>query len=1028
LFLAKTRAPLLPEPHLQRARLMAVLQRSLQRRVTLITSPAGSGKTTALAELAQSLPPPIFWYTVDELDRDDVALLHGLALAVGATPPLARDRQSLLAQIIRALGQPIEQSRLIVDDIHRLEAATAQRALADLVRYMPRSVRLVLAGRNAPPQLGELIEWCALQRQLSRLTWHDLQLTEYERKQAATVLQVEGRGAWVLNWTHPDDISIDKYLRDEVISQLDLATIHRLGRLSVLPGFDSELAASMLEVSRDEARDFLTRAYDRLPLLERPSAEVYRFSEQAREILSRSLGDRVVEAQSAAARALQTIDPARSAEIFHSIGDLDRAAESLALLPLSEWLVQSPNPPHQTLERLPPAVAHRDAKLVLASAWAETTWKGGASKATDLLSIHVLSASDPAMDFWWNYVLARASLAQGDRLTASNAYQHMSAATASLRRSADSDPRVVAQVMCRLAIAERLLGLESKSGETARQGLSVAYLSPETTPNEQLLLHHTLGNMAYLDGDYRLADQHLASAATLSGTCGDVAEQAAIAHIQAGVARNLGELSRALEILGNALRNPLLPQREKALLTLQTGHVLSDIEDFRGAGNQYRVVSSMVREPDRDGCFSRALAGYAGTCAMLGLVDEAAASLARLRALNGVVGLYNVKVAEGICQLQSNAYADAERSFREARQTTNSIGGYRDQWQALLLEAQASLAQGNARGAEDLVRDFVAKSRPDQPLPTAALWAMRPVEALLASIETTGEYPRLTALLRKAGRHDPASPRLRHYSSALNSSRLTRPHEIEIHLFGQGRVIVDGKDLVWPYGFRRKAIELFWYGLLHPEGFTREQAIADLCPDLDQLKGQRLVQVSVAELRSALGQSLETNGNQLLPREADGRFYLRLSQPEPGFLRIDTDQVRALLDGLQRRQLPELPVYVPEFFRGEFLAGYAMEWVGPIRRFWTSIYLRTLGALATRYSRRGELQEAIRCHELALNVDPTLESSHRALMRLYHTAGDRPALDAQMWLYTRATRDELDAEVNPDVETLFRKLSEKAQT
>jgi hypothetical protein len=49
-------------------------------------------------------------------------------------------------------------------------------------------------------------------------------------------------------------------------------------------------------------------------------------------------------------------------------------------------------------------------------------------------------------------------------------------------------------------------------------------------------------------------------------------------------------------------------------------------------------------------------------------------------------------------------------------------------------------------------------------------------------------------------------------------------------------------------------------------------------------------------------------------------------------------------------------------------------------------------------------------------------------MRLYHTAGDRPALDAQMWLYTRATRDELDADVNPEVETLFRKLSETAPT
>jgi hypothetical protein len=47
-------------------------------------------------------------------------------------------------------------------------------------------------------------------------------------------------------------------------------------------------------------------------------------------------------------------------------------------------------------------------------------------------------------------------------------------------------------------------------------------------------------------------------------------------------------------------------------------------------------------------------------------------------------------------------------------------------------------------------------------------------------------------------------------------------------------------------------------------------------------------------------------------------------------------------------------------------------------------------------------------------------------MRLYHTVGDRPALDAQMWLYSRATREELDSDVNPQIQALFEKLTEKS--
>src|SRR5262249_56281146 len=81
LFRAKTQPPQLPEVLLNRPRLMNALRQACRRRVVVVRGPGGAGKTTLLARLAETLPGPPAWYTVDDLDRDALAFLHGLSLA-----------------------------------------------------------------------------------------------------------------------------------------------------------------------------------------------------------------------------------------------------------------------------------------------------------------------------------------------------------------------------------------------------------------------------------------------------------------------------------------------------------------------------------------------------------------------------------------------------------------------------------------------------------------------------------------------------------------------------------------------------------------------------------------------------------------------------------------------------------------------------------------------------------------------------------------------------------------------------------
>src|SRR5258708_4708678 len=73
LLITKFYAPATPGPLISRPRLTALLDESLKRPFTLVSAPAGFGKTTLLSAWAQSLPANnsrVAWVSLDEEDND----------------------------------------------------------------------------------------------------------------------------------------------------------------------------------------------------------------------------------------------------------------------------------------------------------------------------------------------------------------------------------------------------------------------------------------------------------------------------------------------------------------------------------------------------------------------------------------------------------------------------------------------------------------------------------------------------------------------------------------------------------------------------------------------------------------------------------------------------------------------------------------------------------------------------------------------------------------------------------------------
>ena len=160
----KLRVPTLSAGVLNRPRVTGLIERAAAHPVTVITAPAGAGKTLACAIWAQSAARSsrVAWLTLDEGDRDPSRFWANVAAALAdgsAAPPppeptlvprsrsAADDLPVSLADAVRGSGRLIT---LVLDDMHTLAGGSVLPELSFLVHHAPVGLRLILCGRFAP--------------------------------------------------------------------------------------------------------------------------------------------------------------------------------------------------------------------------------------------------------------------------------------------------------------------------------------------------------------------------------------------------------------------------------------------------------------------------------------------------------------------------------------------------------------------------------------------------------------------------------------------------------------------------------------------------------------------------------------------------------------------------------------------------------------------------------------------------------------------------------------------------------------
>jgi LuxR family transcriptional regulator, maltose regulon positive regulatory protein len=147
-----------------RSNLVERLNAGLEKELTLISAPAGFGKTTLLCEWITRSPNCVTWLSLDADDNNParfwayfIASLQELDSDLGANAlaliksPQAPFINSILTELINDLIAFARPFASVLDDYHFIDSQPIHEALTFLVDHLPANMNLIITTREDPP-------------------------------------------------------------------------------------------------------------------------------------------------------------------------------------------------------------------------------------------------------------------------------------------------------------------------------------------------------------------------------------------------------------------------------------------------------------------------------------------------------------------------------------------------------------------------------------------------------------------------------------------------------------------------------------------------------------------------------------------------------------------------------------------------------------------------------------------------------------------------------------------------------------
>ena len=146
-----------------RSRLIERLNEGQHCKLTLISAPAGFGKTTLVSEWAAGCDRKVAWLSLDEGDSDInhfmaylVSSLQTIRARIGEgvlttlQSPQPASSETLLTGLLNEITAIPESFVLVLDDYHAVDSSVVDQAIGFLVEHLPPQMHLVIASREDP--------------------------------------------------------------------------------------------------------------------------------------------------------------------------------------------------------------------------------------------------------------------------------------------------------------------------------------------------------------------------------------------------------------------------------------------------------------------------------------------------------------------------------------------------------------------------------------------------------------------------------------------------------------------------------------------------------------------------------------------------------------------------------------------------------------------------------------------------------------------------------------------------------------
>lgn len=236
---------------LQRNHLLELLDNALHRRLTLVSAPAGYGKTSLLSQWRGRIAASgvqLVWLSLDKEDGDIKRLSRCLLMAIqnaveGSFPETVSTdlpTRAALSAIVKLLANSQSPTILILDDLHNADSRPAHDFLKTLIQMAPPNCHFLFSSRDNP-NLGQTL--FQAEGQLLEVNSADLKFTSAE---AAMLFGREGQ-------------SLDMEIMDQLLSRTEGWPIAlQLSSLSLKRGVAPAMLLSNFDGSSAELARYLS--------------------------------------------------------------------------------------------------------------------------------------------------------------------------------------------------------------------------------------------------------------------------------------------------------------------------------------------------------------------------------------------------------------------------------------------------------------------------------------------------------------------------------------------------------------------------------------------------------------------------------------------------------------------------------------------------------------------------------------------------------------------------------------------------